>query len=523
MKSRKKSLRCFIILILLLTNLNGLSLTFSNDSLYFTVIEGSSNRVVVSALHIYDPNIDKFPTQLKCAELNIPETVEYEGVVYTVTEIEGMGRNPYIKHVRLPNSITTIRDGAFSRCDSLRTIQLSNSLEIIGMDAFYFTRLLAIEIPGSIKTIKERAFKDCRSLQTVVINDAYDNYIIENEAFSHCSINKLSLGENLISIGEKAFYDGRMTSLTLPNSLKSIAQYGFSSCRFLQSVTFNNSLEFLGGSNFCNSALRKVEIPNSLHFITGSFNDCPYLKQIVLPEDSLVITGCFNNTPIQKLHISKGVKQLRGEVFANCAALEEITVDETNNVYDSRENCNAIINTKYNTLIKGSKNTIIPNNVDTIYSLSFNGQTFKTFTIPNSVSYIGSLAFGDCLIDTLYIGKSVSYIDYRAFNWMLKTDSEVKINAIYISAKRPPILNNTVNGKVFSKAIYENCKLFVPRGYASAYYSNTDWNMFLNIEEWDAFPEEETHTYKVFGDLNGDDEINVGDISKLYELILNKE
>lgn len=106
-----------------------------------------------------------------------------------------------------------------------------------------------------------------------------------------------------------------------------------------------------------------------------------------------------------------------GSAFSGCKGLTSIRVEAGNIVYDSRNNCNAIIETASNTLIAGCKNTNIPNSVTSIGSRAFHGCTGLTsITIPNSVTRIGSFAFEDCTgLTSITIPNSVTSIGNYAF------------------------------------------------------------------------------------------------------------
>ncbi|MBR5859761.1 MAG: leucine-rich repeat domain-containing protein, partial [Bacteroidaceae bacterium] len=115
--------------------------------------------------------------------------------------------------------------------------------------------------------------------------------------------------------------------------------------------------------------------------------------------------------------IPKSVKSIGDHAFRYCSSLESIVVEEGNTKYDSRENCNAIIETESNTLIAGFKSTAIPNSVTTIGSFAFSDCSGLTdITIPNSVTAIGNYAFNDCSdLISITIPKSVKSIGKDAF------------------------------------------------------------------------------------------------------------
>ena len=181
---------------------------------------------------------------------------------------------------------------------------------------------------------------------------------------------------NVASIGANAFYC--CTSLifvTIPNSVTSIGDIAFYYCTSLTSVTIPNSVTSIGYEAFYRcSSLTSITIPNSVTSIGNS-------------------------------------------AFSGCSSLTSITVEKGNSIYDSRENCNAVIETATNTLIAGCQNTIIPNGVTSIGDYAFNCcSSLTSITIPNSVTSIGSSAFRACsALTSITIPNSVTSIGGSAF------------------------------------------------------------------------------------------------------------
>ena len=123
-------------------------------------------------------------------------------------------------------------------------------------------------------------------------------------------------------------------------------------------------------------------------------------------------------TTLVGVEIGELCTDIDGFTFSYCKYIDNITVNANNTVYDSRNNCNAIIETATNTLVVGSNQTIIPNSVTSIgYSAFSSRNGFSSVEIPNSVTNIGGGAFGDCSsLTSVTIPDSVTNIDMYAFS-----------------------------------------------------------------------------------------------------------
>ena len=165
-------------------------------------------------------------------------------------------------------------------------------------------------------------------------------------------------------------------------SVTSIGQYAFSGCSGLTSVTIGNSVTSIGNNAFsdCNN-MTSIDIPNSVARIgTNVFSNCSSLTSLTIPA-SVVQIDKFDGPSHQNI-----------VVYGN--NLTSLSVEAGNPVYDSRDNCNAIIETATNTLLMGCQNTIIPNTVTRINEAAFyNCANLIAITIPTSVASIGEGAF----------------------------------------------------------------------------------------------------------------------------------
>lgn len=231
-----------------------------------------------------------------------------------------------------------------------------------------------------------------------------------------------ALPYNVVGISGGAFYlcEG-MTSVTIPNSVTNIGPSSFEGCSSLSSITFGNNVTTIGAS---------------------AFRGCSDLTSITIPAS---VTNLPSENP-----------------FEGCSNLMSIIVSTDNTVYDSRNNCNAIIETSSNTLITGCNNTIIP----------------------SSVTQIGGLAFCFCRsLTSIYIPESVTTIGRQAFKFCLG------LTAIYIQSDIPPEL---VGGVFVFDGVNTNVSVCVPCGSIASYQSLSGWSRFNNYQEYFGYSLETT-------------------------------
>ena len=227
---------------------------------------------------------------------------------------------------------------------------------------------------------------------------------IGSSAFYDCAdlTGNLTIPNSVTSIGSFAFFGSGLTgSLTIPNSVITIDEAAFSGCGgFTGNLTLPNALTSIGENAFscCYGLAGELIIPNSVITIgNGAFSYCTDFSSLVIPNS---------------------VTSIGSNIVYTCD-LEQIVVSDGNPVYDSRDNCNAIIQTSSNELIVGCKNTTIPNSVSSIGSWAFASCSgLTTISFPNSVTSIGGYAFTGCknLSGELIIPNSVTSIGGHAFS-----------------------------------------------------------------------------------------------------------
>ena len=245
-----------------------------------------------------------------------------------------------LQSVTIPDSMTSIGDWAFSGCSSLQSVTIPDSVTSIGEGTFYSCKSLqSVTIPDSMSSIGDGAFYGCDSLQSVTIPDSVT--IIKGNPFSYCParvinhsnhftifegnlytsdrrklISYLSKGENFIipdsvtSIDDRAFESCKsLQSVTIPDSVTSIGNEAFSGCKSLQSITIPDSVTSIGGIAFSGcSSLQSVTIPDSVTSIGDwAFSECSSLQSVTIPDSvtSIGFSAFHDCESLQSIFISR--------------------------------------------------------------------------------------------------------------------------------------------------------------------------------------------------------------------------
>ena len=384
-------------------------------------------------------------------------------------------RNQEIESYIIPDSVTSIGDGAFSSCSSLRSLVIPNSVTSIGDGAFEgCSSLSSLVIPDSVVNIKGNPFYlwkgklECLSASFIYEDNVLFNMdksklisnrnqeaksfiipngvmSIEKYAFSDCSsLISISVPKSVTSIGDGAF-DGcsSLSSIAISDSITSISAWTFDGCSSLRSLVIPDSVTSIGNEAFrgC-SSLCSLVIPDSVTSIRdGAFDGCSSLRSLVIPDCVTSIRdGAFDGCKsLRSLVIPDSVTSIGDGAFSSCSSLRSLVIpDSVVNIkgnpfchWKGKLEClsasfiyedNVLFNMDKSKLIsfrnQEAKSFIIPDGVKSIGNRAFDYcYSLISISIPNSVTSIGDESFIDCSsLSNLVIPNSVTSIGAWAFD-----------------------------------------------------------------------------------------------------------
>lgn len=302
----------------------------------------------------------------------------------------------------------------FKSCSNLTTISVSNSNEYDSRDnsnaiikSSTNTLIVGCKntvIPNTVTAIGDNAFYGCTGLTTIEIPSSVTN--IGSSVFYGSGLTSVTL--NCPTVGSWIGNIATLETVTLGETVTSVSNSAFQGCTGLTTIIVDGNNTTYDSRDNCNAVIETAT--NTL--IRGC-------KGTVIPNGVTSIgNGPFRESGLTSITIPSSVTSIDNRAFSGCSELSTITVDGENTVYDSRNDCNAVIETATNKLVAGCYNSTIPNTVTSINTYAFSNCTGLTnITIPNSVTSIAANAFQGCTaLTSINIGSGLTEIAYNAFS-----------------------------------------------------------------------------------------------------------
>ena len=438
------------------------------------------------------------------------EIVEYLGAGGDLVIPSRLGGHP----------VTQIGAWAFQHSDNrsnITSVIIPDSVEEIGWNAFgECTSLQSVDLGNGVTQLNGYAFADCAALKSLTIGTGFSEFAVSRNDFIGCyqlerifidpdnpifdsrddgnaiidsATNELLLGckstvipASVTGIGDYAFSGCiNLTAVEIPDSVTTIGHHAFYDCESLKDIRVPDTAVNIGYCAFADTAWYDdqpdglVYAGKTAYAVKGS---CP--ERIALKDDTAAIcdNAFASETGLKSIYIPASVRIIGLNVFSGCSGLERIRVAADNPVFDSRNDCNAVIRTQTDELIYGCRHTVIPDTVTSIGDRAFYGWSYLSHIyIPDSVTVIGKNAFDRCNeLKSVTIPRTVTYIGDYAFGFS------------FTGTKYTPTEDFTIYGDT---------------GTAAYRYANRFHLSFASPYDADQKP----------GDANADGEITVMDVT----------
>lgn len=387
-------------------------------------------------------------------------------------------KNENLVVVKLPENMTEVGEDIFGDCKNLRGVKIPEGVSRINKEAFYGCSILeTINFPAKLTSVGDNAFSLCSKMEL----DNLPNSLLHvgQSAFCYVPLQALKL-DRKVEIGAGAFSNTPITEIEMATPCDSILGGTFSDCPNLTKITIGEGLKYIGDKAFVNSPVKEANLPSTLRDIsstafTGYSSYCPFVNDIQ-PENHIRYIGkvayqcvdrdleeytikdgtvtladelfessqgnafhipasveqigsrVFAGTQIKTLPEMPGLKRIGDEAFYQCKNLKKVTIPETveyigggafygcSNIWSLTYNA---INAECERLMESNiplEKIVIGDKVRRLPRGIFSGREFTEVTLPACLERIDEFAFYGCKnLTTINLSDSIRYIGDNAF------------------------------------------------------------------------------------------------------------
>ena len=402
-----------------------------------------------------------------------------------------------LKTVTLPSAVQSLGDSAFANCTALQSVKLNDSLQMISEYAFEnCISLKEMTIPDSVTMLADYVFQNCSSLNSLVIGKgitklagpsgnyfgpfdgctALENIVLPNgltsintELFndtayyndpSNWKDGALYIGPYLIAvkpsvsgsyaiadgttlIADDAFFECKLTSVTMPDSVEYVGNNAFNSCYSLKQVQFSKNIKEIGYNAFLECSLDAADLPQGLQLIDSAAFEGNNMQQITIPETVTdIVYGSFEDcVNLSQINMPDKLISIGPHVFDNTAW------------YNNQPNGATYIGRMlYDYKGTSPDSLVVKPGTLGIADAALETQPLEEVSLPEGLQQIGTGAFVNCMMTEVYVPESVTEIKDFALGYSVEGSN-------YIYADDDPAYDQAkskdrVTGKIPGFTIY---------------------------------------------------------------------
>lgn len=368
-----------------------------------------------------------------------------------------------VSSIKLPATCKELKDRAFSMTDMV-VADIPDQIEKMGDNVFLLcSSLTKIRIGKGLKEMGENPFLGCTNISSIEVN-AENPILSEKDGVLY---NKAQTIFYLCPMQRKS-----TTTVTLPNTVKEIADNAFYDCSYLRKIVLNEGLEKIGEDAFYGcEALEEMTIPASVKEIApGAFYQLKKYDAFKLAEGNTVFEVKSDGVNEGKLLINKVKNSLHTCLFKGTNA---VTIPEGIKIVEPY----AFLGCSWTASIK------FPESIESVGRAAFSEMySLKEITIPEKVRVIPPYCISDCKkLTKITLGKNVTLVENLAFSG---NEAMEKVGGtLQILATTPPTVGKNNDGQYYNMGedFYSKVVLEVPAESRKAYEDHVVWGLFYQI------------------------------------------